>query len=137
MKSEYYSHYGVEAIDICWAYGFHLGNVIKYLMRAGFKTPDPVDDLIKASDYLQKRKAKIEAENLDSEFDLPKLSEAQEIELNDRIAVVEEKMEQDNPDLQEIFTCVCSLNLDLGLGKLNGYIIFLLQQKVKAKCETT
>lgn len=32
---------------------FHLGNAIKYICRAGYKTPDAIEDLKKAVVYLQ------------------------------------------------------------------------------------
>ena len=53
--SEYYSNDdGIEAIDIieyCHLH-FNLGNVLKYLMRAGKKTPSKVSDYQKASWYV-------------------------------------------------------------------------------------
>jgi hypothetical protein len=55
------SHYGgrdnpYEAIKIIEAYklGFHLGNAIKYILRAGKKTSDPTEDLEKAIFYLKR-----------------------------------------------------------------------------------
>ena len=40
----YYKHGGVEAIDAieAWELGFHLGNVVKYIARAGRKTADQI-----------------------------------------------------------------------------------------------
>ena len=51
---DYYQANGYEAIDYIEALGlnFNLGNVIKYVTRAGRKTNDPVPDLKKAEDYL-------------------------------------------------------------------------------------
>lgn len=53
-------HYGgaddpYEAIKVieAWALDFHLGNVVKYLSRAG-KKGDMVEDLQKAAWYLQR-----------------------------------------------------------------------------------
>lgn len=43
---------GVECIDIAECYGFNVGNAIKYLWRAGLKTPDPMQDLRKAQWYV-------------------------------------------------------------------------------------
>lgn len=34
--------------------GYHLGNVVKYVSRAGKKTPDPLEDLKKAQWYLDR-----------------------------------------------------------------------------------
>jgi uncharacterized protein DUF3310 len=45
---------GVEAIEITEHFNNNLGNVIKYVWRAGFKTPDPMEDLIKARYYVQR-----------------------------------------------------------------------------------
>ncbi len=53
---DYYEAYGYEAIEYIEAHGlnFNLGNVIKYVTRAGRKTPDPVEDLKKALFYLER-----------------------------------------------------------------------------------
>ena len=55
------SHYGgklnpFETIKIIEAYklGFHLGNAIKYVLRAGKKTSDPTQDIEKAIWYLRR-----------------------------------------------------------------------------------
>ena len=50
------SHYnahpsGVECIDIVECYNFNIGNAIKYLWRAGLKSPDAIEDLKKAAWY--------------------------------------------------------------------------------------
>ena len=37
-----------------WDLGFHLGNAIKYINRAGKKTGDPTEDLKKAIWYIQR-----------------------------------------------------------------------------------
>jgi hypothetical protein len=52
------SHYnahpsGIEAITVTSGFCFSLGNVIKYVWRAGLKNPDPLPDLKKALWYLQ------------------------------------------------------------------------------------
>lgn len=46
----------VEAIDVieAWRLGFCLGNVVKYIARAGVKTESPVEDLEKARWYLER-----------------------------------------------------------------------------------
>lgn len=56
------SHYGgdttYEAIKVieAWGLGFHLGNVVKYISRAGKKDQTKeLEDLEKASWYLQRR----------------------------------------------------------------------------------
>ena len=45
---------GVEAIDIAEHMSFCVGNAIKYLWRAGLKNPDAVEDLRKASWYVDR-----------------------------------------------------------------------------------
>jgi hypothetical protein len=52
-------HYklGIEVIDAleAWGLGFHLGNVVKYVARAGRKDPNKlVQDLEKARWYLDR-----------------------------------------------------------------------------------
>ena len=53
---DYYKRGGVEAIDVieAWGLGFNLGNVIKYVARAGYKTSFGRKDLEKAAWYLQR-----------------------------------------------------------------------------------
>lgn len=53
------SHYqgfsnGAEVIDITENLSFNLGNVVKYVARAGRKTDDPAEDLRKARFYLNR-----------------------------------------------------------------------------------
>ena len=36
-----------------WNMNFNLGNVVKYVARAGRKTLDPLPDLLKARDYIE------------------------------------------------------------------------------------
>ena len=52
----YYKRGGIEAIDAieAWELGFHLGNVVKYIARAGRKTADSLQDLQKAAWYLDR-----------------------------------------------------------------------------------
>lgn len=56
MEIEYYRQNGIEAIDVIEAFNldFCLGNVIKYVLRAGRKTNKPIQDLVKARDYLER-----------------------------------------------------------------------------------
>lgn len=51
-----------EAIKVieAWGLGFHLGNVLKYISRAGKKSPSEVEDLKKALWYLQRRIDRLE-----------------------------------------------------------------------------
>lgn len=62
------SHYGgadspYEAIKVieAWDLGFHLGNVIKYLARAG-KKGDALTDLRKAQFYLDREISRLEGQ---------------------------------------------------------------------------
>ncbi len=53
------SHYnqhpsGVECVDIAEEFDFNLGNVLKYVWRAGLKYSDPLTDLMKAKFYLER-----------------------------------------------------------------------------------
>jgi Protein of unknwon function (DUF3310) len=54
------SYYGgdntYEAIKVieAWGLGFHLGNVVKYICRAGKKDTNRLKDLKKAADYLNR-----------------------------------------------------------------------------------
>ena len=52
----HYKAGGIEAIEIIEAYGldFHLGNAVKYILRAGVKTEDPTEDLEKAIWYINR-----------------------------------------------------------------------------------
>lgn len=45
---------GAEVIDITENLSFNLGNVVKYVARAGRKTEDPTEDLAKAKFYLER-----------------------------------------------------------------------------------
>jgi hypothetical protein len=54
---EHYSVGGIEAIDVieAWGLGFHLGNVVKYVCRAGRKDGHGRDeDLRKARWYINR-----------------------------------------------------------------------------------
>lgn len=53
---DYYKRGGIEVIDAieAWELGFHLGNVVKYIARAGRKTADSLQDLQKAAWYLDR-----------------------------------------------------------------------------------
>jgi hypothetical protein len=53
----HYTYGGIETIDAieAWNLGFHLGNVVKYVSRAGKKDPAlTVEDLRKAAWYLDR-----------------------------------------------------------------------------------
>lgn len=62
------SHYGgdttYEAIKVieAWQLGFNLGNVAKYISRAGKKSANTVEDLKKAAFYLNREIANLEAQ---------------------------------------------------------------------------
>lgn len=53
---------GVETIDFIEAkrLGYHLGNVVKYISRAGIKSHCPLEDLKKARWYLDRYITKLE-----------------------------------------------------------------------------
>ena len=52
--AHYQSEAGIEAIDVIEAFGlgFHLGNVVKYVLRAERKSG--LEDLLKAKWYLER-----------------------------------------------------------------------------------
>ena len=56
---------GVEAIDAieAWDLNFNLGNVVKYVCRAGLKAGNPKEDLEKALWYLQRELSNINGTN--------------------------------------------------------------------------
>jgi hypothetical protein len=56
-RPAHYTYGGIETIDAieAWELGFHLGNVVKYVSRAGKKDPAlTVEDLRKAAWYLDR-----------------------------------------------------------------------------------
>jgi len=52
----HYRSDSIEAIDVIesWQMNFNLGNVIKYVCRAGLKSNDSIEDLRKAAWYLNR-----------------------------------------------------------------------------------
>lgn len=59
------SHYkqlpaGIEVIQITEHLPFCTGNAVKYILRAGLKTPDPIEDYRKAIWYLNREIARLE-----------------------------------------------------------------------------
>ena len=61
----HYTFGAIEVIDAieAWGLGFHLGNVVKYVARAGRKG-ERLDDLKKACWYLQREIRRLEREAL-------------------------------------------------------------------------
>ena len=61
-QPEPYYHTGTyEAINVieAWGLNFCLGNVIKYVARAGRKTDNPIEDLEKAKWYIEREIEKL------------------------------------------------------------------------------
>ena len=61
------SHYtnhpsGVECIEVTEHFNFCLGNAIKYIWRAGKKGPNAIEDLKKASWYIDREITRLEYE---------------------------------------------------------------------------
>lgn len=54
---------GIECITIVRHMTFNLGNVVKYVWRAGLKTSDSIQDLKKALFYLQDEIKRLEESN--------------------------------------------------------------------------
>jgi len=50
---------GIECIDVIEAFNFNLGSSMKYIWRAGLKSPDPIEDINKALWYLDRERARI------------------------------------------------------------------------------
>jgi len=52
----HYTFSKIEVLDAIeeWGVNFHTGNIIKYMVRAGRKTGDPLEDLLKAQFYLNR-----------------------------------------------------------------------------------
>lgn len=59
----HYTYGGIEVLDIIEAYSvnFHLGNVIKYILRSPYK--NGLEDLKKAQFYLNRYVAMVEKQN--------------------------------------------------------------------------
>lgn len=58
----HYTSGGIETIDVieAWGLGFHLGNAVKYISRAGRKDPTKtVEDLKKARWYIDREITRI------------------------------------------------------------------------------
>ncbi len=51
---------GVECIQVTEHMNFNLGNAVKYLWRAGLKSPDAIQDLKKAAWYVAREIARLE-----------------------------------------------------------------------------
>lgn len=60
----HYQSGGLEAIDVIEAFGlgFNTGNAVKYILRAGRKSPDAVTDLRKALWYVQREVGRLTKE---------------------------------------------------------------------------
>jgi hypothetical protein len=54
---------GVQCITITEHMSFNLGNVVKYVWRAGLKTDDAVTDLRKAAWYLEREIQRLSADD--------------------------------------------------------------------------
>jgi hypothetical protein len=52
---------GVECIAVVEHYNFNIGNAMKYLWRAGLKSPDAVEDLKKAAWYVNREIERLNA----------------------------------------------------------------------------
>lgn len=54
---------GIECITITEWMNFNLGNAVKYIWRAGIKSPDPIEDLRKARWYIIREIGRLERSN--------------------------------------------------------------------------
>lgn len=58
--SHYTSYKGVEVIDLTEQMNFNRGNAVKYIARAGLKSPDTeIQDLEKARWYIEREIARL------------------------------------------------------------------------------
>lgn len=66
----HYNWSEIQPIDVieAWGLGFHEGQVVKYLGRAGFKG-DGIEDLKKANFYLARHIKNLEAKKLEQQED--------------------------------------------------------------------
>lgn len=75
------SHYGgdttYEAIKVieAWELDFCLGNTLKYIARAGKKSPDALHDLKKAAWYLNREIESLQRANAESPQPMPETRE--------------------------------------------------------------
>jgi hypothetical protein len=62
-RPAHYTRLNPEPLDVIesWGLGWHLGNVLKYIARAGHKGSE-LEDLRKARNYLDRKIAQIERE---------------------------------------------------------------------------
>jgi hypothetical protein len=51
---------GFQVIDLTEQLSFYRGNVVKYVARAGRKSPNPLEDLMKARYYLNREIDRLE-----------------------------------------------------------------------------
>ena len=60
VNPDHYQFNGVEVIQLTEQLSFNLGNVVKYTARAGRKTENPMEDLLKAQWYLERELARLD-----------------------------------------------------------------------------
>ncbi len=69
---------GVECIQVTEHMSFCLGNAVKYIWRAGLKSPDAIKDLQKAAWYLNRemnRLRRVQKDNAEEHGDAPSSAE--------------------------------------------------------------
>lgn len=66
-KANYYCANGIEAQDVIEAFelNFSLGSALKYILRAGKKTEDPINDLEKARAYIDREISRLKRADLE------------------------------------------------------------------------
>jgi hypothetical protein len=74
IRPAHYTYSAIEPIDVieAWQLGFHLGNVVKYLARAGRKG-NRMQDLLKARWYLDRELSRV-GDVIDEHDDEPESS---------------------------------------------------------------
>jgi hypothetical protein len=53
---------GVECITVTEHMNFNLGNAVKYIWRAGIKSPEPITDLEKAAWYINREISRLRSQ---------------------------------------------------------------------------
>jgi hypothetical protein len=92
---------GAEVIDITENLSFNLGNVVKYVARAGRKTDDPIEDLRKAQFYLEREIKRLVTAKHDGAWSLEGVSKELHKLWDERMVRWVEQHPRHKPDLPE------------------------------------
>ena len=91
VNPAHYTRSSIEPIVVieAWGLGFHLGNAVKYIARAGFKAgAEPIDDLSKAIWYLERARENLQAARLSPiEAALTELANAPAVDMRGTVEI--------------------------------------------------